>query len=448
MEDALIEKMQESLKTFLPLSYEVGPLEEDIERYREEYSRLWWETETNFPQFEKTYEEPEQIKTEKELSVYVDEVSDKLKDYPADEKIQKEWLEDFIDGIKKFGEQTFRLSDVYLDSISQEGFVNSTRAFVEKVKKFDPSLEIENVYQALRNVWIMNSLQMYLNIDIKPSDAIFAYSLIYPYTDNYLDDITQTYESKLSFNSKLKNWLEGQHAPPIKPQEEKIFRLIKMIENQYARDTFPNVYQSLLAIFNAQIKSLIQQKKQSVPYEINILDISFEKGGTSVLADGYLVNGNLKKEQADFCFGFGLMLQLADDIQDVSQDKKNDHMTIFSQTAQKYYLDALASKLFNFIKKIVNLKLNEEVLSQKSLKELILKNCYYLILESIGKNQKFYSQEYTHQMQRHFPLRFSYLKELRKRLNQLLLEKRKYVVDLDLISAVLLTITSRTISGK
>jgi len=440
--------MKSSFKTSLPYSNKVGPLEEDIKKFRQEYSLLWWETDTDAPRFEKTYSESEQIKIEKEFTGYVDEVSDKFEDYPTDKEKQKEWLGKFIDGIKKFGEKTFRLSDLYLDSISQEGFINSTRAFVDKVKEFHPSLKIENVYQALRNVWIMNSLQMYLNIDIKPSDAIFAYSMIYPYTDNYLDDVTQSFEKKLSFNSKLKNWLEGQLTSPSNKQEEKIFRLIKMIENQYSRDKFPDVYRGLLAIFNAQIKSLILQKKQSIPYEINILDISFEKGGTSVLTDGLLVNGNLNKEQAAFCFGFGLMLQLSDDIQDVSQDMKNNHMTVFSQTAQKYNLDALANKLFNFISRIVDLKLSEEISSQKCLKELILKNCYYLVLESIGKNQNFYSQEYIEKTCRHFPFRFSYLKQLRKRLNQLLLEKRKYVADLDLISAVLLTITSRTISGK
>jgi len=440
--------MKSSFKTSLPYSDKVGPLEEDIKKFRQEYSLLWWETDTDAPRFEKTYSESEQIKIEKEFTDYVDEVSDKFEDYPTDKEKQKEWLGEFMDGIKKFGEKTFRLSDVYLDSISQEGFINSTRAFVDKVKEFDPSLKIENVYQALRNVWIMNSLQMYLNIDIKPSDAIFAYSMIYPYTDNYLDDVTQSFEKKLSFNSKLKNWLEGQFTSPSNKQEEKIFRLIKMIENQYSRDKFPDVYRGLLAIFNAQIKSLIQQKKQSIPYEINILNISFEKGGTSVLTDGLLVNGNLNKEQAAFCFGFGLMLQLSDDVQDVSQDMKNNHMTVFSQTAQKYNLDALANKLFNFISRIVDLKLSEKISSQKCLKELILKNCYYLVLESIGKNQNFYSQEYIEKTCRHFPLRFSYLKQLRKRLNQLLLEKRKYVADLDLISAVLLTITSRTISGK
>jgi len=337
---------------------------------------------------------------------------------------------------------------VYLDTIFNEGFINSTRMFIENVKKFDPSIKIEDIYQALRNVWIMNSLQIYLNLDIKHSDAIFAYSMIYPYTDNLLDDESESMEGKLSLSRNLKDWLEGRDSPYRNQQEEKIFKLTKIIEKQYAKDLYPDVYRSLLAIYNAQIKSLLQQKKHSLPYETDILDISFEKGGTSVLADGYLVNGNLENSQAEFCFGFGVFLQLADDIQDVAVDEESSHMTIFSQTAGKYNLDKLANKLFNYISRVADLKLDNQASNIKILKELILRNCYYLVMESIGKNRKYYSQEYVEKIQSHFPVRFFYLKKLRKKLNNKFLDNREYVVDLNLISTILLTIASRTVSER
>lgn len=430
------------------LSLHVGTLEDDIKRYRHVYSRLWWDSGTDFPWFKKKYSKTEQREIENELSRFVDDVSIKLKDYSPKKDKQKAWIEDFIAGLKKCGKQILELSDLYLDSIFNESYTDSTRQFIEKVKNFDPSLRIDDVYQALRNVWIMNSLQIYLNLDIEHSDAIFAYSLIYPYTDNVLDDVSEPLEKKLSLTLNLRNWLEGRQSPFHNSQEEKIFKLIKMIEKQYGRDVFPGVYQSLLAIFNAQIKSLLLQKKHSLPYETDILDISFEKGGASVLADGYLVNGNLEKDQAEFCFGFGVFLQLADDTQDVSLDRKNKHMTIFSQTAEKYKLDKLTNKLFNFISRVVELKLDEQTTNRKSLKEIIQKNCYYLVLEAIGKNKTYYSKNYVDKMQNYFPVRFSYLKELRKKLKEKFLENKEFVVDLDLVSAILLTITARTISEK
>jgi len=441
------EKLQLSTEAKF-LSLHVGNLEDDIKRYRQIYSRLWWDSGTDFPWFKKIYSKNEQRKIENELSRFVDELSIKLKDYSPEKDKQKTWLEDFIAGLKKCGKQILELSDFYLDSIFNEEYTNSTRMFIDKVKKYDPSLKIEDVHQALRNVWIMNSLQIYLNLDIEHSDAIFAYSLIYPYTDNVLDDVSEPMEKKLSLTLNLRDWLEGRSSPFHNSQEEKIFKLIKMIEKQYERNVFPGVYQSLLAIFNAQIKSLLLQKKYSLPYETDVLDISFEKGGSSVLADGYLVNGNLEDDEAEFCFGFGVFLQLSDDIQDVSSDKRNNHMTIFSQTAGKYDLDKLTNKLFNFISKVIELKLDEQTENRKRLKEIIQKNCYYLVLEAIGKNKAYYNKKYVDKMQSYFPVRFSYLKELRKKLKERFLENKAFVVDLDLISAILLTITARTISGK
>jgi len=179
-----------------------------------------------------------------------------------------------------------------------------------------------------------------------------------------------------------------------------------------------------------------------------ILDISFEKGGTSVLADGFLVKGSLDQTQADFCFGFGAILQLGDDIQDLVEDKKNKHITIFSQSAGKYHLDYLANKLINFASQIVDMKLEERNPNRKLLKELIVKNFSYLVLEAIGKNKSYFSGQYVRKIQQHFPVRFSYLKTLRKKLKDHFLDNKKFAIDLDLASAFLLTTTSRTIYGK
>jgi len=428
------------------LSSNVGNLAAKIKKYKQNYSKLWWKSKTDLPYFGKVFSEIEQEQTEHELFQFIDKVDVKLKKYSEEEKDKDAYLEEFVKGLEEFGRKILRLSDVNLDLMFNRGFIDSTRMFVENAQMFDPSMKIENIYQALRNVWIMNSLQVYMDIDIKYSDAIFAYSMIYPYTDNYLDDISESVERKFAFNARLRNWLEGQHVSYRNPQEEKILRLIKLIEKQYDRDVYQGVFQSLLAIFNAQIKSLIQQKKLNIPDEDDILDISLEKGGTSVLADGFLVNGNLSEEQADFCFGFGVLLQLADDVQDVAEDKKNKHITVFSKAAEQYPLDGRTNKLFNFISKVLDLKLDEQTYPQKNLKEIILKCCYYLALEAVGKNEAYYSRDYVKKIQCHFPVRFPSLKKMKKTVKERFLDERRYVIDLNLISTALLTIASRTIS--
>lgn len=440
--------MRREWKGSLPYSDRVGSLQEDIERYKREYLRLWWETSNAFPRLGRMYEERLQRSIAKKLFRFIDHASGRLDECPSEKEEKKIWMEDFLTEIRRFAQNFLEMSDLYLDAVFQEDYVRSTQMFIDKAKEFDPQIEIEDLYQALRNAWIMNSLQMYLGLEVRFRDSIFAYSMIYPYMDNYLDDASLSLENKLRLIEKLKGWLEGQAIAYDNPHEEKIFRLIKLIEAEYDRDKFPGVYQSLLAIFNAQLKSLIQQKGHILPFEVDILDLSFEKGGTSVLADGFLVAGSLKDEQADFCFGFGALLQLADDAQDLVADKENNHATIFSLPAGKYKMDRLASKLLNFISKVVDVRLDEEDSNAQTLRELILRNCSLLILEAVGKNETSYSQEYVRNMQRHFPIRYSKLKKLRKKLKEKLVGKRRHVIDLDLVSAFLLTATSRIIYGK
>jgi hypothetical protein len=216
-----------------------------------------------------------------------------------------------------------------------------------------------------------------------------------------------------------------------------------MIEKEYKRNVFPSVYQSLLLIFNAQMKSLFQQGIQKLPYEVDILGHSIEKGGTSVLADGFLVNGNLSDKEADFCFGFGSLLQFADDIQDIKIDLKNHHRTIFSQAAEEF-LDKLANKLLNYIARVVSLKLDSEIPREKELEELIINNCFFLIMEALEKNSCFYSKKYLERIQHHFPVRFSSLSKIRKKVQKNILTKGKKIVTLDLILSFLLTVTSNT----
>lgn len=430
------------------LSKKVGILAEDVRRFKESCSTLWWASAADFPQLRRAYTEKEQRHIEKELSVFIDRVSAEIKSYPSSTETQDVWIKNFVETLKDFGRTTFQIPDFNLDTVLQQGYVNSTRGFVDSVRSFDPSLKIEYVYQALRNVWIMNTLQVYMNCPIQHSEAIFAYSLLYPYTDNTLDDVVKSEEVKLSLIDNLRAWLEGGEARRSAPQEEKAFQLIKKIEKQYERKEFPGVFQSLLAIFNAQIRSLAQQRRHSLPYETDLLDISFEKGGTSVLADGYLVAGELMEHQADFCFGFGAFLQLCDDVQDAVEDKRNKHMTVFSQTCGQYTLDALTNKLFHFIPRILDDKLETSTDNRKRLREVILGNCNYLIMEAIGKNSPYYSRGYVQKIETHFPVRFSSLLKLRKKLKDKFFNARKKtVLDLDFISTVILTAISRTISG-
>ncbi|NLB42902.1 MAG: hypothetical protein GX815_11725, partial [Clostridiales bacterium] len=226
---------------------------------------------------------------------------------------------------------------------------------------------------------------------------------------------TISYQNKLEFNQRFLHWIEGEADKPINPVEENIYKLIEKIEEEYDRNKYPKVYDSLLAIHSAQVQSLIQQKDRTMPYEKDILGVSFEKGGTSVLADAYLVRGSLNMVEANFMFSYGVLLQLIDDLQDIEEDFNNSHMTIFSQIENCYKLDNLIYKLINFIDNFFE---NEACFeSEKAvLLKHVIRDCSYTMLnEAISKQKHRFSKECIRWLEDEAIVRFSYLKKVKKK---------------------------------
>jgi hypothetical protein len=309
--------MLDNSKDFLAsvLSSQTGDLANIIKQLTQKYVQLWWHAPASFPSFFKTYGLNEQKKIEKEISHVVEKFFDYMEQYLAPEDVNGIDFSDPIDQAKEYLKKLSDLTGIHLNHTFVNGFIRSTQLFIDKVNMFDPLMAPENIYQALRNIWTTNTLQNYMNLEIGCPDSMFAYSMIYPYTDNVMDDVSMTQTRKIQFSQNLKHRLEGQPYPRgCTETEKKLDALVSLIEERFPRVEFPDVFQSLLGIYNAQAKSLIQQEQDVSPYVIDVLGISFEKGGTSVLADGYLVKGELDEPQQDYCFALGTFLQLADDI--------------------------------------------------------------------------------------------------------------------------------------
>jgi hypothetical protein len=204
-----------------------------------------------------------------------------------------------------------------LDTLLGNGFLEATAAFARMARRFDPAITSDAIYQAARNVWTANFLQLLLGMSVHVTPAIFAYSMLYPYSDNYLDDPAISNATKLDFNERFRRRLAGAPIARRDRREQIIFDLVGMIECEFDRAHYPQVFASLLAIHRAQSKSLQQLCGNQAPHHIDVMAISFEKGGTSVLADGYLVAGALTAAQRDWIFGFGVLTQLLDDLEDL-----------------------------------------------------------------------------------------------------------------------------------
>jgi len=382
------------------------------------YRDMWWKSSIELNIDKKTISYLEKKKREKTLDLFIDRIIKHIGDFPEDIEERKVWREEgnkYIDRIIEV-DDTFRLGT--LDIKMKDQFFKSTKLFIKACRDFDKDIDYNDIGQAMRNVWIVNIFQKVMGRDIEFSNAIFGYSMLYPYTDNYLDNIKVTLEDKKNFNNRFSKRLMGLQIDAKDDYEEKVYELVNCIEEVFNREEYPKVYEGLLLIHEGQKKSLYEQEDVSIPYERDMLSISIEKGGASVLADGYLVCGELTKEEEIFAYGYGFLLQVCDDLQDVKDDLKNNHMTIISQLVGKYNLDKIINKLINIIIDIVDNATCFKGENIKDLKDLIKDNCITMVLFAIVDNKEYFSKEYIKELSGYLPFTLGYMEGLEIKLKK------------------------------
>jgi len=391
---------------------------QDREDFTARYSALWWETGTEDPVLGETVGRRRQRDNARETERLIDHLATQVEAYPEAEPERLAWREATRETVRRFGEERFGWPRGYRDLLFADDFFAATQEFVRQARAFDPRVELEEIGQALRNAWIMNSIQMLLGLPVALTPAAFAYSMLYPYTDNYLDDPGVSAAAKEAFCRDLGRRLAGETVSPGAPHDDRqqaVYRLIEQIEGQFPRRSFPAVFWSLLAIHEGQVKSLCQQGRAQSPYENDLLGISVEKGGSSVLADGYLAAGSLTRDEADFLFGYGVFLQLLDDLQDARADRQANHMTLFSLTAGRWPLDRLASRLFWTIRKVLRSTPRFAGAELAAVRDLIERNCTTLLVAAVADNQDLFSRPYVRALEAQWPLDFAAMRKLRRR---------------------------------
>lgn len=376
--------------------------------------KKWWESDIYFKLDLPTYSYDEKKRNENNLENIIEWFINHINKFPESKMERAMWKDSFYIKLDEFiiNNEAFKLG--VLDKEMKEDFIESTKMFIKFCKDYDEELNLAEIGQALRNVWIVNIFQKIIGEKIKISDSIFAYSMLYPYTDNFIDDFKVEMQVKKKFNMRLKSRLLGNDVVPENKKEKKVYDMISLIEKQYEREEYDGVYKSLLAIESAQEKSLNQQEAKSIPYERNILGISVEKGGTSVLVDGYLINGKLNEDEERFAYSYGFLLQLCDDLQDVETDLSNNHITIMSQIANKYKLDCIVNKLINFTEECINESNCFKDKNEKYIKKLIKENCILMMLVSAVKGEAYFTSEYIATLDKYLPVSKSYIKNLNK----------------------------------
>jgi hypothetical protein len=317
-----------------------------------------------------------------------------------------------------FAREGLDWQDRHIDTLFGGGFDRAGNEFMKAAREFDARLSGADIFQACRNVWVANGLQALLGLAVRLTPAIFAYSLLYPYTDNYLDDPAASEEAKRSFGARLHRRLAGSAEEPADSREKTIFGLVGMIEGEFDRTRHPQVFESLLAIHDAQERS-VRLLRSAEPFaETEALAIALEKGGASVLADGCLVAGALSPAQVEFLFGFGAYLQLMDDLEDVEEDLRAGVMTIFARRAKMGNLDSLTDRLLAFGVKILEGLAPFAAGNAGPLQELVRSSLIQGVVSTAGRAGKRHGRRYLRGIEAYAPFRFSFSERERRKLTR------------------------------
>lgn len=387
-----------------------------IEKLKNKYIELWENTPDSFPEHLATYGRMDQREKDVRLDRCIDEIIRLIKRYPdKKDKDGSLWGTALKKSIYDCGIDVFGFDAGSMELLLEKGFCESTSDFVSEAKRFDADISLDDILQALRNVWIMNCLQILMGLEAKATPSVFAYSMLYPYTDNFLDDRTISADKKKVINQRFERRLAGERLKAESEYENRLFRLVEAIEGQFNRFNYPRVYDSLLGIHSAQAKSLKLHAGKLDDGGCDILGISFEKGGSSVLADACLAKGDISPEEADFAFGFGILLQLLDDLQDVSADYNNGHKTLFSGKHDRVEIESSVNRLFNFAWRLLTGSVFSNSPKVAVLMNIIKKSIDIMLLMAIANNDMC-SLGYLSKMEDYSPVSFRYCKKLNRRI--------------------------------
>lgn len=375
---------------------------------------------------------PDKLKRESRIDGQLEEIKSRLREFPRSRNRREGWRNTFLNTMREMADTSLGLPNAGLELFFTSAGLEATRRFVAEARTFDPSMSDDNLLQALRNLWVIHGIQLLLEKKMALCPATFAYSMLYPWTDNYLDDPQISTGRKIEFGNWLEERLCGSRATPLDGHAMQVGRLVAMIEVYFPRAEFEEVYFSLRAIHQAQMASLEQQKAAGGLDERHLLQITLGKGGTSVLADAYLVAGHLSEAEADFMFGYGVLLQLMDDLQDLDDDVANRHTTVFVRQAGEGRLDEVTSRLWSIAQAVLWRSARFEAPQFRPVKMLMQESCKLLLFQAVARNQRFYSSRFAAEVEKCSPYRFDFLRNREENLagqreNILSLLRRRHI---------------------
>lgn len=405
----------------LVIEHSRGAAHLDITGMLDNALAIWHASPLDFPELGQFYAISEQIRRERLLDRQLEAIDAELRKTARRSTAVERTIARITSLFVQVSADALNVSDPEIQTLLQNGFSQIGTDLARHARTLDPLVSMIDILQAARNAWTACGLQVLFGKPVQLTPAIFAYSMLYPYSDNYLDDPEVSYAEKLRFSERFRERLAGDRLDPVNAQEEMIWRLVVLIEGEYPRSDFPHVYESLLAIHSAQEQSMRQMGNLRKD-EIDPVIVTLAKGGTSVLADAYLAAGELTPAEAQFAFNWGVVLQLGDDLQDLYSDRARGSLTLFTRAAAQGALDEITNRTLHFSQHVMT-QMAALQNSSLSLKELLAGSSRLLLIRSAANAPDAYTNAYLAELEKYSPFRFDFL---RSREERFLRRRRSY----------------------
>jgi hypothetical protein len=388
-------------------------IERDIikERYLTIIKNQWLNSKDSIPEFLPKISTDMKIQNENYITAISGDFHNVIKTYPRLPIGRKKWKKNMFQLLDNvlFNETVIGIHKS-MDQKALGDFQNELIDFLRKEREFAPELSFLDIGQAIRNYIVYAMFKQIHGLQDGFSLPAFGYSMLYPFTDNYIDSSDITDKEKAEYNKLIHDKISGKIINPLSIHHKKTCELLQAIEDEYPRDKDSRIYSLLLMMLEAQEDSIRQQKK-GIPLSLDErLDISLYKGGISVLIDRFLVNKELTENDLLFYLGFGFFLQLADDLQDIEEDSKQVNQTIFTLNTCNDQEEKLVNKMLHFIQQIIV----TYTADNNKFKEFLLSNCYQLIFTSTVGSKKFFSLDYLKILEESFPISNTFLENWKR----------------------------------
>ncbi len=374
----------------------LSPSVPDLSR---KYAGIWHALSAEIPAGMGLFSEAEQSHRQQRLEELIHEV-----EISGSPKAARAAVERFVGGAE--GKALGSLRE------HSQDFSDVTRKFLEKARDFDRRIPEGGIRQALRNLWVFNALQVMFTGRVSFQAGAFAYSLLYPYTDNFFDDPRRGQPRKRVFGEWISRRLSGDVTADSTGVAGKVHRLIGLIEEEFPRGRYPLVYEGLHAIHDAQLAALEDMRDDSIE---GIVGRSVRKAGTSVLADALLVRGRVEPREIDFSFRLGVLLQFIDDLQDGTDDGRKRAVTLFSSGRRHAEIQDSARRLFHFLSGTFGPEALPASGEGRRLGEFMRRSCIALICEAVCRQRNRFDRGFVERIVPLCPVHPRYLVSLHDR---------------------------------